>query len=607
MRNTSADCTESDCFDVIICGGGLAGLTLARQLSRQLPSIRCAVVEKTERPLPEACHKVGESSVEVGTHYLASVLGLGDYLDRAHLPKNGLRFFCGGGRGPLAERIELGPAEFPPVPSYQMDRGRLENDLRAMVEPDVALFEGYRVEAVELSDSAEADHRVGISRDGDRRVLRARWVVDATGRRRWLGRQLGLGRRSEVRSSAAWFRVGRKVDIGSLVDRGQGGWHARDPAGKRWLSTVHLTGAGYWVWLIPLRTGHTSVGIVASASHHPPATFSTRASTAAWLSAHEPVLAAHLGDAPYEDWRLMKDYSYGAARFLSAERWACVGEAAMFVDPLYSPGTDFIAYTNTMTTEAIADDLAGRLDPARIDAFNQVVLGLARDLEQTLGGHGDVLGHGDVFAAKLWWDYYDYWAFMAPYYFHRIYALPADAQPPFLAMREAYEKLNRYVQATVKAWAALRQHDTVGSRGFIPLPMGLSALTELHVELQRAKSPAACLAQMERNLAEAEQMVAEVFFRALHGVGADRAAELGARVDLPNWDVRWDHDRLAAEALPRPKRRDALHRIARDLDRALGRCPKAEPPLAERFVSAMGCQERLAAPVRPRSPNALFE
>ena len=44
----------------------------------------------------------------------------------------------------------------------------------------------------------------------------------------------------------------------------------------------------------------------------------------------------------------MKDYSYSSERVFSKDRWACTGEAALFADPFYSPGTDLIAVANTL-------------------------------------------------------------------------------------------------------------------------------------------------------------------------------------------------------------------------------------------------------------------
>ena len=175
-------------FDVVICGGGLAGLTLARQLRLELPALSVAVVDRLVRPIPDAAFKVGESSIELGTYYLGQVLRLEGYFRERHLPKLGLRFFIGQPAAPIEARPEAGISVFPPVPSYQIDRGRLENDLREMVTSmGVALFEGTLVDDILL---AEADEKQVIHcrrKDGQANFsLTTRWVVDALGRRRLL-------------------------------------------------------------------------------------------------------------------------------------------------------------------------------------------------------------------------------------------------------------------------------------------------------------------------------------------------------------------------------------------------------------------------------------
>ena len=80
-------------YDVVICGGGLAGLTLARQIRRTLPSLSIAVLDRHSRPLPIAAFKVGEATTEIGSFYLSEVVGLRDYLEASHIRKLGLFFF----------------------------------------------------------------------------------------------------------------------------------------------------------------------------------------------------------------------------------------------------------------------------------------------------------------------------------------------------------------------------------------------------------------------------------------------------------------------------------------------------------------------------------
>src|SRR5258706_11919196 len=77
-------------YDAVIVGGGLAGLTLARQLRLEAPALRLLVVEKRTHPVPEAAHKVGESTVEIGANYLHSILGLAEQLRGEPLRELGL-------------------------------------------------------------------------------------------------------------------------------------------------------------------------------------------------------------------------------------------------------------------------------------------------------------------------------------------------------------------------------------------------------------------------------------------------------------------------------------------------------------------------------------
>ena len=173
-------------YDVAILGGGLAGLTLARQLLMKRPQTRIAVIEKRQFPVSETTHKVGESTVEIGAHYFGEELQLKKHLTDRQLPKFGLRFFFKDACQSLAEGTEVGGSTFFSAPSYQVDRGRLENYLaETATEMGATIIPGARIRNVELASSKgeeqTSQHVLTYLQNDAEHSIQARWVVDATG------------------------------------------------------------------------------------------------------------------------------------------------------------------------------------------------------------------------------------------------------------------------------------------------------------------------------------------------------------------------------------------------------------------------------------------
>ena len=349
--------SETD-YDVAICGGGLAGLTLARQLKLKQPNLSVVVLDKMARPLPEAGFKVGESTVEVGAFYLANTLQLTDYFNNQHLSKLGLRYFFKPQETEFHKRPELGLSEFHAPKSYQIDRGKLENDLRQFnIEAGIDLKENCSVKDIEFAEGLQQQHKIiytqGSGANQKTHCIKSRWVVDAMGRRRFIQKKLGLAKPNHNNYSAVWFRVEGRFDVSNFVPASEEKWHRRVPNNNRYYSTNHLCGEGYWVWLIPLSTGYTSIGIVTRQDIHPLKNYHNYELALQWLRENEPVLAAHLEGKSPEDFRKMPKYSYSSKQVFSFDRWTCVGEAGLFPDPFYSPGSDSIGFGNSLTTQMI--------------------------------------------------------------------------------------------------------------------------------------------------------------------------------------------------------------------------------------------------------------
>jgi flavin-dependent dehydrogenase len=394
-----------DDYDVAILGGGLAGLTLAIQLKQTRPDTSVLVLEKREGPAPLAAFKVGESTVPAGAHYFAEVVGMADHLKGEQLVKCGLRFFLpGDGNREISQRVELGPTAFPRFDTYQVDRGLLENKLAARARArGVDLAQGARVLEVALDDP----HSVTYEHFESRATTSARWVVDAGGRASILKRKLGLGTDSGHHINAAWFRLGGGLD---LEDWGSNdaAWMARmSEAGIRKYSTNHLLGEGYWVWLIPLATGPISIGICADPRFHPFEEINQFDRMLDWLREHEPQLASTVENRleDVEDFLRVEDFSYGVQQTYSKDRWSLVGEAGAFADPFYSPGSDFIAFGNTVTTDLIVRDLDGEDISERVDFYNRLYQRTFENVTCRYRDTYEIFGNPWVAVALLSWDY----------------------------------------------------------------------------------------------------------------------------------------------------------------------------------------------------------
>ena len=442
--------SANDDYDVVILGGGLAGLSLARQLQLEAPSIHVLVAEKRPHPVREAAFKVGESTVEIGAHYFQKILDLEPHLRSQQLEKLGLRyFFPHGDNRDLKRRVELGAAEYSTPPSFQLDRGRFENMLLDVVRSSgTDVLDGCSVRAIDLGDPS---HSVTLATTDGARTVRARWVVDASGRSSLLKRQLGLARPSGHAANASWFRFKTRLRVDDWSD--DPAWKARVPTGRRWLSTNHLMGKGYWVWLIPLGSGSTSVGIVADSTLHPFNRINRFERALDWLREFEPqcaeVVEAHTGEL--EDFLALQHFAHGCAQVFSAQRWALTGEAGVFTDPFYSPGSDFIAMGNECIADLITRETRGEDIATRTEAFNVTYLRLFDAFIRLYEGQYPIMGNAQVMLAKVTWDNGCYWGITALLFFQR-----RLRRPEFIASIEPLMRrffvLHARMQSFFQAW-----------------------------------------------------------------------------------------------------------------------------------------------------------
>lgn len=522
--------------DVAVVGGGLAGLTLAIQLKKARPEIKVIVLEKRNHPAPEAAFKVGESTVEIGACYLREILGLKEYLQSDQLPKAGLRyFFSDGNNRDISRRIELGGTFLPPVSSYQLDRGRLENALAAECAAWGVIFrDSVVVKNVELG---EAYHRLLVSAGEEETIIQARAVVDASGRAGLLKRKLGLDKEVGHKANAVWFRINCSFDLDEWSTDGE--WQARMSLGLRQLSTNHFMGEGYWVWFIPLASGSTSIGIVTSPDLHSFSEMNRFDRALEWLRCHEPQCADVIEDkrALLQDFRVLKNYSYGCDRVFSSDSWYLTGESGVFTDPFYSPGTDFIAIGNTFIADLIVRNAAGEEVAERVEYYNRIYLHTFDSFISLYEQQYPLMGHAQVMIAKIIWDYAIYWGYVAPLFFQCKFT---DLQFVASIERELvqFNRLNVLMQRLFREWEAKDGRKWRGA--FIDI-FSIDFLFALHKDLAVDYGDVELQARIRENLVLAESLAIEIFNKALESIvsspWSDRLNPYAISLDPERWEA----------------------------------------------------------------------
>ena len=529
-------------YDVFIAGGGLAGLTLARQLKQAAPALTLLVAEKRVHPAPEAAHKVGESSVEIGAHYFGKVLGLEPHLQARQLPKLGLRYFGpAGDNRDLQARFELGPPMFPPVPSYQLDRGRLENYLlESDREMGIEVWDRAVVKDFEFGDP---HHRIEIDTAGGRREITARWMVDASGRGGLIRRRLNLTREVAHLANACWWRVNYSSRLDHWV--GDAAWQARVPGEQRWLSTNHLMGRGYWVWLIPLGSGTTSFGIVGDAQLHPYHRLNRFEKAIEWLRQYEPqcaeVVERDRREGRVEDFLALKHFAHGCERVYSNDRWLLTGEAGVFTDPFYSPGSDFIGMSNSFITDLITRERRGEDIRARVEQFNTGYLRLFEGFLRVYTGQYPLMGNAQVMTAKAAWDNGSYWAIPALLFFQKRLVRPEFMESIEPLMRR-YFVLHARMQMLLRRWDELTIDAQFGA-GFTNI-IRVEPLRRLQAELG---GPLMEDEELRAKL-EANYALIESFAKSLQALAAESDPSLNRFVDpLAPGEARFDISNITLE------------------------------------------------------------
>lgn len=344
-------------YDVVIVGGAFSGAATALMIKRRHSAARVLIVEKAA----EFDRKVGESTTEISSCYMTRILGLTQHLGHQQLAKQGLRlWFSDRLDQQFDDCVEVGAHYQTRLAGYQVDRSTLDQHiLDNAVTAGCELVRPAKVAKFELNGSE--GQMVTLNSEAGERTVTCRWLVDASGRAAVLSRKLGYFRQNtEHPINAVWARFSGVKDWDSYE------WRERFPAyanacrtSRSW-ATNHLMGDGWWCWIIPLRGGDVSAGLVYDSR-----IFNLPAGANLAERLHSHIIQHPIGREIFAnakaidgDVHAFSNLPYSSEK-VCGDGWAIVGDAAGFIDPLYSPGLDFCSYTSYAVGDIVGRSMAG--------------------------------------------------------------------------------------------------------------------------------------------------------------------------------------------------------------------------------------------------------
>jgi flavin-dependent dehydrogenase len=395
--------------------------------------------------------------VQVGAYYYSKVLDLEEYLLREHYMKYNLRFYwkAAGRRNDCFEDYSQAYIRhFSNIACYQLDRNKFEGELlRLNCQSPKFVFRAPATD-LNVSISDRGPHSVTFRSDNREALVEADWVVDTSGRRKFLARDKKLGRRNAIRHGASFLWVEGLVNIDKLTDLSPKALRLKEQRSVTghlpvWLATNHFMGEGFWFWVIPLQ-GKTSLGLVYDNTIFPWERVGTAEKLIEWACQEFPLFSR---DLPYRrilDHSMLRDFSYDCGQTISESRWALSGEAGRFTDPLYSPGSDLIALHNTLITDAILSNENCELS-RKCRLYERVMRSFYGGTVPSFAVSYDALGDQEAFVLKYTWELSVYFAF---YVFPFINDLFTDPRfiPVFLGRFSRLGSINKNVQSFISGY-----------------------------------------------------------------------------------------------------------------------------------------------------------
>ncbi len=201
-----------------------------------------------------------------------------------------------------------------------------------------------------------------------------------------------------------------------------------------------------------------------------------------------------------------KQYSVECKQVFSSQRWGIVGDAGLFLDPFYSPGSDFIAIGNDFLSELIHRDLAGRSNLLYAPLFDRLFKIFYRGTMTVFQDQYQVFGNHQVMPVKILWDWMVYWTITGFNVIHGRTTRPSTYIRHLFKLKRLNE-LNGFMQKFFIQWHHQAPSREVG--GSIDT-FGMPLIVETNRALEKTYNDGEYAIQFAENVQQMETLFWEI-------------------------------------------------------------------------------------------------
>ena len=390
-------------YDLIIIGGGVSATFLCLSIYKLDPDFKILIIEKN-KVFPQ---KIGESLVDL-TAIFVDTLNI-QHIVKQHKKKTGVRFlFNESNDADLSKISEFASPTLPGlINGYHLDRSLFDQQML-----DEVILKGttvYRPADITHTSFEDFENEVVLNIKGEIQHVKSKWLVDATGRTRFIANKLNWTFKDIPLNTGSIMAHFTNISPDEYWDTKTNDYWDTCSVGLRKYSTTHLMRKNSWWWIIRLNETTTSIGVVFDKNK---VHFDNHETFFNEQIANDAQLSILTKNAESSKIKYLVELPYVCDK-LYTKGIALIGDSGAFIDPLISPGMELIGQQTIWLADLLTNEKrTGKFKEASWEKYSKTFYKAYDSRISIYSKAYDFMHSFDIFSAWLMQGNYIYFGWV---------------------------------------------------------------------------------------------------------------------------------------------------------------------------------------------------